>query len=253
MLPLSGPFARFGEESLQGILLAAGIFGGAAPPGAGPGVKLLIRDTAGRPELAAEAVRELAADPEVSAIVGPLLSGESEAAAAAAEAAGVPLLALSSREEIAHGRSFVFRLRTTPQEEIATLVEHTRPRARRAALRDPLSARSLRPRRAQALLGSRRAGGRPRGRRSRPTTPRRTDFADPIRQLLGFSLLSADDEAVLAQRANLEQPRAAAAPPGGGEAARGGEGADAAPAARRCRRSSISTCSSSPSPTRRSC
>ena len=211
VLPLSGPFARFGEESLQGIELAAGIFGGPASAGSGPGVKLLIRDTAGRPELAAEAVRALAAEPGVSAIVGPLLSGESEAAAAAAETAGVPLLALSSREEIAHGRRFVFRLRTTPQQEIDTLVEHTVRDlgARRFAILYP---RDRYGRGAHKLFWEavERAGGRVVAVAA--YDPEANDFADPIRQLLGFSLLSPADEAVLAQRAVLER-RARRLPP----------------------------------------
>ncbi len=204
VLPLSGPFARYGEETLQGILLATGIFGATAPADSAPGVKLLIRDTAGRPELAAQAVRELAAEPGVSAIVGPLLSGESEAAAAAAEAAGVPLLALSSREEIAHGRRFVFRLRTTPQEEIATLVEHTVRDlgAQRFAILYP---RDRYGSGAHRLFWEtvEQAGGRVVAVAA--YDPEANDFADPIRQLLGYTLLSSADEAVLAQRASLER------------------------------------------------
>jgi ABC-type branched-subunit amino acid transport system substrate-binding protein len=211
VLPLTGPFARFGEESLQGILLAADLFGGSSPSGSGPAVKLRIRDTAGRPEQAAEAVRELAADPEVLAIVGPLLSGESEAAAAAAEAAGVPLLALSSREEIAHGRSFVFRLRTTPQEEIAALVDHTVRElgALRYAILYP---RDRYGNGAHKLFWEavEQAGGRVVAVAA--YEPDANDFAGPIRQLLGYSMLSPAEEAVLAQRANLEK-RARRLPP----------------------------------------
>jgi branched-chain amino acid transport system substrate-binding protein len=209
VLPLSGSFAPFGEESLQGILLAAGLFD--ATSVSQSRVKLKIRDTAGRPELAAEAVRELAADDEVSAIIGPLLSGESEAAAAAADAARVPLLALSSREEIAHGRSFVFRLRTTPQQEIAALVDH--------AVRDLGAQRFaiLYPRDrygngAHKLFWEavEQAGGRVTAVAS--YDPSANDFADPIRQLLGYSMLSPAEESALAQRANLER-RARRLPP----------------------------------------
>jgi ABC-type branched-subunit amino acid transport system substrate-binding protein len=211
VLPLTGPFARYGEDSLQGILLAAGVFGAGQPGATGPAVKLLIRDTAGRPELAAEAVRELAGLPEVVAIVGPLLSGESEAAAAAAESAGVPLLALSSREEIAHGRSFVFRLRTTPQEEIAALVDHAVNQlgARRFAILYPRDrygrgAHKLFWEAVEEMGGSVVAVS--------AYDPAATDFADPIRQLLGYTLLSPPEEAALAQRAGLER-RARRLPP----------------------------------------
>ena len=60
----------------------------------------MIRDSEGRPERAAAAVRQLAEDPTLMAIVGPLLGRESEAAAEAAEAVGVPLVALSARREV---------------------------------------------------------------------------------------------------------------------------------------------------------
>jgi ABC-type branched-subunit amino acid transport system substrate-binding protein len=211
VLPLSGPFARFGEDSLQGILLAAGIFGDPPEAGAGAGVKLLVRDTAGRPELAAEAVRELAAEPQVAAILGPLLSGESEAAADAAETAGVPLLALSSREEIARGRRFVFRLRTTPQEEIAALVDHSVHDlgAHRFAILYP---RDRYGRGARKLFWEavEKAGGSVVAVAA--YEPEANDFADPIRQLLGYTLLSAEEEAVLAQRAAMDR-RARRLPP----------------------------------------
>ena len=161
VLPLSGPFARYGEETLQGIELAAGIFGGPASAQSGPGVKLLIRDTAGRPELAAEAVRALAANSSVSAIIGPMLSGESEAAAAAAEAAGVPL----ARALLAGGDRAWPPVRVPAAHDSAAGDRHARralrARSRRAALRHPVSTRPLRPRCPQALLGSRRASGRP--------------------------------------------------------------------------------------------
>jgi ABC-type branched-subunit amino acid transport system substrate-binding protein/predicted negative regulator of RcsB-dependent stress response len=211
VLPLSGPFARFGEESLQGIALAANLFSGSSPSGFRGGVKLRIRDTAGRPELAAEAVRELAADPEVSAILGPLLSGECEAAAAAAEAAGVPLLALSTREEIAEGRTFVFRLRTTPREEIAALVDHT-VRDLGALRYAILYPRDRYGRGAHMLFWEavEQAGGRVVAVAA--YDPTANDFADPIRQLLGYAMLSSAEESVLAQRAAIER-RARRLPP----------------------------------------
>jgi ABC-type branched-subunit amino acid transport system substrate-binding protein len=123
----------------------------------------------------------------------------------------VPLLALSSREEIAHGRSFVFRLRTTPQEEIAALVEHAVRDlgAQRFAILYP---RDRYGRGAHKLFWEavEQAGGRVTAVAS--YDPAANDFADPIRQLLGYSMLSPAEESVLAQRANLER-RARRLPP----------------------------------------
>ena len=102
VLPLSGPFARFGEASLHGALLAAGVFG--EEPGA-PRLRVRVRDSAGDPEQAAQALRELAADDEVVAVVGPMRSAACEAAAEVAEELGLPLLALTASEAVARERS----------------------------------------------------------------------------------------------------------------------------------------------------
>jgi ABC-type branched-subunit amino acid transport system substrate-binding protein len=120
VLPLSGQLARFGEESLQGILVAAGVFRG----GSEGGVRILVRDTGSRGPGAALAVQELAADPSVLAVVGPLGAAEAEAAAAQAEAAGLPLLTLSSRDSVIAQRSHVFRLGAAPRDEATALAEY---------------------------------------------------------------------------------------------------------------------------------
>ena len=224
LLPLSGDFADVGEESLRGVMLAAELFGGpsaasdpAATAGSGwgfgrraptppsqPKVRLLIRDTGGRPERAAQAVRQLARNEDVSAIIGPLLKAECEAAAAEAESAGIPLLALTSREEIAAGRPNVFRTRTTPQEEVSVLVSHAIEQfgAQRFAILYPADAygRGLR-----ALFWDEveKRGGRVVGVAS--YEPDATDFAEPIRQLVGYTLLTEGEEEALEEREDMRR------------------------------------------------
>ncbi len=208
-LPLSGRFARFGEESLQGVLLAAGIFGNES--GRGPRMRVLIRDTAGRPERAAAAVRELARDERVTAIVGPLLSGESEAAATEAEKFGVPLLTLTARVEVPQGRPHVFRLRTMPREEVATLVAHAveNLEARRFAILYPRDAygRGLR-----ALFWEmvEQRGGEVVAVAG--YDPEAVDFADSIRRLVGYVLLSNEEKELIKERENMRK-RARRLPP----------------------------------------
>jgi ABC-type branched-subunit amino acid transport system substrate-binding protein len=155
VLPLSGRFASFGEQSLRGLLLAADLFEPLPPPppedemseGAGASdsvvptarsggdlelddvedwsqIRLIVRDSAGDPGRAAAMVRELEKDSEIVAIVGPIFTDESIAAASAAEASGIPLVSLSHREEVSAGRSQVFRTRTTPSDEVSVLVDH---------------------------------------------------------------------------------------------------------------------------------
>ena len=111
VLPLSGRFAQYGEASLRGVMLASGVFGADE----GTRIRLIVRDSGGDGARAARAVRELAARPEVVAIVGPLLAAEAGPAADAAETAAVPLVTLTSRESVAEGRRQVLRLRTRPR------------------------------------------------------------------------------------------------------------------------------------------
>ncbi len=202
VLPLSGPYARVGEESLQGVLLAAGVFGPAPKAGAEPRVRVVVRDSAGRPERAAEAVRQLARDDEVAAIIGPLLSGECEAAAAAADSAGVPLLALSAREEISRSRPNVFRVRTMPKEEVRALVRHAMQNleAQRFAILYPRDAygRGLRRLFWEAVETH---GGRVVGIAS--YDPEATDFAGPIRRLVGYEMLTPGEKEALKEREKM--------------------------------------------------
>lgn len=220
VLPLSGPFAGYGEESLRGILLAAGIFE-ADPSGPRPlagqeelaanrwsysdapvaprGLRLQIRDTAGEPARAARAVQELAEDPTVVAVIGPLLANEFEAAAAAAQEARLPLIALSSRTEIPRGRDHVFRIRTTPEDEVRFLVDYAFEQrgARRFAVLYPQDGygRGMRDRFWQRVE---ERGGHVVGAGS--YDPAATDFAEPIRQMIGYVLLTADEKEALKER-----------------------------------------------------
>lgn len=207
VLPLSGAFGRFGEESLRGIALAAGIFQEiAAEPVAGgeaeasqPRIRLEVRDSAGNPERAAAAVRELAAIDDVVAIVGPLLAAEAEAAARVAQQQGVPLLTLTSREDVAAGRDRVFRLRTTPNDEVRFLVDHAVDQlgAERFAVLYPadIYGRGMRDRFWDAVEGR---GGHMVAASS--YAPDATDFAEPIRRMIGYSLLTPQEQLAIDER-----------------------------------------------------
>ena len=237
LLPLSGRLAPYGEEALRGILLAAQVFE-AEPPKAisfemweaslieepatsvltpepvipqaesissttewsGPGVRLVIRDTAGDPVQAAAAVRELAQDEEILAIIGPVLSGTSDAAAHEAEIAGIPLLTLSNRVEIAQDRDFVFRLRMTPADEVGFLVDYAfdQLEARRFAVLYPRSryGRGMRSRYWEAVEDR---GGSIVATAS--YDPEATDYSEAIRSLAGFDLLTPREGAALEERA----------------------------------------------------
>lgn len=209
VLPLTGPYARFGEDSLHGVLLAAGIFGPDDDGSAAPSIRetsplrVVVRDSAGDPARAAAAVRELAADDQVVAIVGPILSAECEAAAGVAQELEVPLLALTSREEIAHLRDFVFRLRTRPIEEAQLLVEKARALgAERFAIlyRDDNYGRGLRSLFWQAVEAR---GGTVVGAVGYDAQAH--DFAKPIRRLVGYELLDSEERRLLENRKQMLQ------------------------------------------------
>lgn len=123
VLPLTGRFAKFGEESLNGILLAGGVFEPTPPPGTSQ-LRFVVRDSAAMPDAAAVAVTELAADPSVAAVIGPLLADESEGAASAAEAASLPLLTLSTKEGVAGQSQHVYRFGATPRAEAEALAQY---------------------------------------------------------------------------------------------------------------------------------
>lgn len=201
LVPLSGPFARFGEDALEGALLAARVL----PAGDGdapvPQVRVLVRDSGGEPDQAAAAVRELAAHPEVMAIVGPLVSTACEAAAREAQAAGIPLLSLTAREQIAQDRPWAFRVRTRPVEEVQVVVDRARKLgAKRFGILyrdDPygLGLRNLFWDTVEARGGRIVAVA--------PYDPHATDFGESIRRLVGYTLLDGEEKKLLARRKDM--------------------------------------------------
>jgi ABC-type branched-subunit amino acid transport system substrate-binding protein len=157
-----------------------------------------VRDSGSDPERAAAAVRDLAADPEVVAIVGPVVSATCEAAAREAEAAGIPLLALTTREEVTSQRRWIFRMRTRPSEEVQALAERAIAKgARRFAILYPSDPYGV------GLRGLFWDAVESRGGKIVAVSsfdPKATDFAEPIRHLVGYTLLDAEEKALLATR-----------------------------------------------------
>lgn len=122
VLPLSGKLRGYGENALQAIQLAFDA-DGEGKKGAG-GIKIVVRDSKGERAAAAQAVQELALDEGAIAIVGPMFTSEAQSAGYKAQEIGIPLITISSAEEIATLGPYVFRNGLTAQAQAQTLVDY---------------------------------------------------------------------------------------------------------------------------------
>ena len=113
LLPLSGEMSNVGFRVQRGMELAAR----QAP------VELVFKDTQNDPGAAAQLVQELAQNPKVLAVMGPLTSGVAQAAAGAAQGAGLPLLALSQKADITQTGNLIFQAFLTPRQQVRALVQ----------------------------------------------------------------------------------------------------------------------------------
>jgi len=120
ILPLSGPRAQVGQKALQGLSLAAEIFG---PEKDAYPIELCVRDSGEDPAQAGRAVEELVLDEHVIAILGPLLRSAGEAAATKAEELEVPLIVLAPIEKFSHPNGMVFLDCQTKTAQVRALLD----------------------------------------------------------------------------------------------------------------------------------
>jgi len=120
LLPLTGPYAIYGQETLNGIQLGMGIINSEATSA---DMELIIRDTAGDPNRTLAALEELAAKDDLMAIIGPLASQTATAAVQRARDLDLPIILLTQKEGLAGEGSMIFRNFLTPRKEIAELVD----------------------------------------------------------------------------------------------------------------------------------
>lgn len=113
LLPLSGPYAIYGEEVLTGI--QQGIFN--SSPRAST-VELVLKDTKDDPNVALAALEKLAHNEKVIAVIGPLASKTAYPVAERAQALGVPLITLTQKEGVTEAGDMVFRNFLTPSREV---------------------------------------------------------------------------------------------------------------------------------------
>ena len=118
LLPLSGPYAEFGNRALKGIQFALDQFNRHSNK---PAFEIVIKDTHSDPEKAITAVKQFDEN-RVSAILGPIIA--SEHAAREAQLRSIPIITLTQKPGIPDLGDYVFRIFLTPQMQIDTLLPY---------------------------------------------------------------------------------------------------------------------------------
>jgi ABC-type branched-subunit amino acid transport system substrate-binding protein len=118
LLPLTGPYAAFGNRALKGIQFALDQFNSQSNQ---PAFKIIFEDTHSDPETTIRAIRQFDKS-RVSIIIGPIIT--SEYAAKEAQIRGIPIITLSQKPDIPELGDYVFRVFLTPQMQMDTLVPY---------------------------------------------------------------------------------------------------------------------------------
>ncbi len=118
LLPLTGPYSSYGKKALNGVELALYRFRLNHPE---VPLKLVVKDTGSSEAQAIQAVRELDAA-HVAAILGPIAMAKT--AAEEAQNIGIPIITLSQKEGITDIGEYVFRNFLTPQTQVRTIVSY---------------------------------------------------------------------------------------------------------------------------------
>ncbi len=181
LLPLSGPYANIGKVALAGIRKALE---------GHPETRIAIGDTSGDADRAPRVLEDLVLEKGVAAIVGPIGTFESRAAAMAAERLEVPIMTLSAAEAITRLGTFVFRHRLTRGSQARAMARYAYERMglRKFGILYPDNdyGRAM----MQAFWREvERLGGEIRA--AQPYGVHATEFNDPIKKLVGRYYLDA--------------------------------------------------------------
>lgn len=114
LLPLTGKYAFFGRRALDGIQLAVQEMSRKYARQ----FKIVIEDTRADPDETVRAVHRLY-EKNAAAIIGPLLNVEQ--AGQAAESLGIPLIALTQKQDFPNQGDYLFANFITPQMQVQTL------------------------------------------------------------------------------------------------------------------------------------
>jgi ABC-type branched-subunit amino acid transport system substrate-binding protein/predicted negative regulator of RcsB-dependent stress response len=179
LLPLSGRYKVYGDRAMRGVEMALARFNqqniGGEP------VQLIVKDSGSDPGMLTAAIEELV-QARVAAIIGPLV--DAEYAAEIAQQNGIPIVTWTQKEHITEIGDWVFRNFMTPEMQVKRIVGYAA---------DVLGARSFVILYPEEKYGATfmnlfwdeviQHGGRVVGVES--YDPSQTDFAEPIKKLVG--------------------------------------------------------------------
>jgi branched-chain amino acid transport system substrate-binding protein len=116
LLPLTGPYARYGNEALRGIRMALSSLG------SNHSITLRVEDTASDTATAIAAYERLA-DESVSLIIGPLLADTTEALLPHLES-GLPVISLTGRTDLAGQSEALFIHTMSPLAQVHVMANY---------------------------------------------------------------------------------------------------------------------------------
>jgi ABC-type branched-subunit amino acid transport system substrate-binding protein len=179
LLPLSGPYQAVGLQALKGIELALERF---SVQSGSSQMNVIVKDSHGDPDQTRLAMQELVAE-KVAAIIGPIVTAE--VAAVEAQAYGIPIITLTQKDNITTIGDYVFRNFITPEMQIKALTDFTTNilGLNRFAILYPDETYGIT---FMNLFWDRllENGGKIVGVEA--YNPQHTDFADPIKKLVGL-------------------------------------------------------------------
>jgi len=179
LLPLSGPYKTFGNKALRGIELALSRF---SSSGTGNSIRIVVEDTGADPDRAVLGLQRLY-EKRVAAVIGPIITAAP--VAVKAQAMGIPIITLSQKEGIADIGDYVFRNFITPEMQVRSVTEYVVKQLglKRFAILypDEKYGETFMNLFWDEVLNY---GGKIVG--VEPYPPDQTDFADPIKKIVGL-------------------------------------------------------------------
>ena len=179
LLPMTGKYEKFGHQALEGIEFALARFSRQRGVSS---IRILVKDTASDPLIAQQGLSELAAS-NVSAVIGPIATAEYTSIQA--QALRIPMVTLTQKSGITEAGDYIFRNFLTPRMQIKALVDY--------------AAKTLEAKKFAILYPNESygdvymnlfwdevmaSGGKVVGIEA--YDPEKTDFADPIKKLVGL-------------------------------------------------------------------